>query len=373
MLATLLFIKKSTNTKATVFLGSFFLILSFYALHAYVIDGGQLKTYPGFFLWPLIPFNLIFVPIFFYFVTTIEDQFRWKQEYLLLFLPFLLSVIDVGYVYLQPDTVYSDLFLGAATDPKNRLKVDYLLLGLDQHLLIRHIWQFVAQLFLLPKLLDFVKKGNEDKLKVTLNRWLLCFWTTLMIMSIVAILYTLEKMLGVSIFKFWLHPQHGSTIVTLILYVIVFCIGVIPIYFPTILQGYPQPIKQPMDMDAGQKENENKKFGLDEVEIKRKLDLLVQKKLHLQQDFNLTNCAREMEMPAHHLSYFIKNHYGLSFTSYKNNLRMEHAKNLIANSFLENHTMEALAWECGFASRSSFSKAFKSATALSPTDYALKL
>lgn len=372
VLTTLLFLKKCTNTKATVFLGSFYLILSFYALHTYIIDGGRLATYPGFFLWPLVPFNLIFVPIFFYFVTIIEDHFKWKQSYFLLFLPFVLAVIDVGYIYLQPEKVYADLFQDTVTDPKNRLKVDYLLLSLNEHLLIRHTWQFLAQLILFPKLLEFIKQGNGDKLKIILNKWLLFFWAILMLMSIVAILYAIEKMLGISIFNFWMHPQYGSTIVTFILYMVVFSIGVVPIYFPTILHGYPQTITSSSDPEKVSGQEMEDKFGLDETEIIRKLQLLVQKKVHLRQNFNVTSCAREMEMPAHHLSYFIKQHFGLSFTAYKNNLRMEHAKILLGNGYLENNTMEALAWECGFASRSSFSRAFKSATGLSPSEYEYK-
>lgn len=372
VLTTLFFLKKSINSKATLFLGSFYLILSFYALHAYIIDGGRLETYPGFFLWPLVPFNLIYIPIYFYFITVIEDGFRWKNKYLLLFIPFILSLIDVGYIYLQPERVYADLFQNAATDPKNRLKAKYLLLNLNEHLLIRHVWQFLVQLIILPKLLDFVNQGNGDRQKVTLNKWLLFFWTILMLMSIVAVLYAAEKMIGIRIMDLWFHPTQSGTIVTLILYLLVFSIGVFPIYFPTILHGYPKAINHtsvPNKHSVQQIEIDNNKFGLDEMEIKNKFQILIQKQLHLKQDFNVTSCAREMEIPAHHLSYFLKQHYNQSFASYRNILRMEHAKKLIVNGFLENNTMEALAWECGFASRSSFSKVFKKATDLSPSEY----
>jgi transcriptional regulator GlxA family with amidase domain len=54
-------------------------------------------------------------------------------------------------------------------------------------------------------------------------------------------------------------------------------------------------------------------------------------------------------------------------------LRMEHAKKLIQNGFLQNNSMEALAGECGFGNRSSFSKAFKSSEDLSPSEYILEI
>jgi len=103
------------------------------------------------------------------------------------------------------------------------------------------------------------------------------------------------------------------------------------------------------------------------------LELLNERKLFLDEDITVTNFAKELEMPTHHLAYFLNQHYGLSFTAYKNKLRMQHAKKLIGKGFLVNNTMDALASECGFASRSSFSKVFKNATDLSPSDYALQL
>jgi AraC-like DNA-binding protein len=78
-------------------------------------------------------------------------------------------------------------------------------------------------------------------------------------------------------------------------------------------------------------------------------------------------------MPSHHISYFLKQHFGLSFTAYKNLLRAEHAKQLIEEGYLENNTIDALAEECGYASRTSFSKTFKSLINISPSQYASTL
>src|SRR5690606_19886599 len=167
--------------------------------------------------------------------------------------------------------------------------------------------------------------------------------------------------------------ENGSIIVTGALYLIVFAVGVIPIYFPTILHGYPRPRKLPSIINKVTDKVADLKFGLDEAGIKKKLEDLSQKRSYLDVDFNVSKCARELEMPEHHLSYFINQHYGLSFTAYKNKLRMEHAKKLIQNGFLQNNSMEALAGECGFGNRSSFSKACKSSENLSPSEYILEV
>lgn len=394
VLTTLLFLKKSTNTQATFFLGIFYFLLSVYALQAYIVDGGQLYKFTWFFLWPLAPYNLIAVPIYFYFQTIMEDRFKWKWGHLVLFVPFVLAILDAGYIYLQPSSVYEGILNNAITDPKNRLRADYWLLSLNDHLLMRHVWQFGALLVLLPKLSDFVKKGDSDKPKITLNRWLMSFWSILTLMSIAAILYAIQKRMRTPVFDIFSDLKDNISIVTVLLYLIIFALGIVPVYFPTILYGYPRSRKRIAGsdrnsvgasdekltdaLDEQQSSNSDTvqesdlKFGLTEMEIKKKLELLLENKSYLDRDFNVTNCARELEMPAHHLSYFLNQYYGLSFSAYKNKLRMEHAKSLIQNGFLADNTMEALAWECGFASRSSFSKIFKGSTGVSPSVYVLR-
>ncbi|MDX1365646.1 MAG: helix-turn-helix transcriptional regulator [Arenibacter latericius] len=372
ILTSILFLKKSTYTKATIFLGSFYLLLSCYTTHAYFLDGGHFTISPYFFLWPLMPFNLIAVPIYFYFTSIIEDEFKWKNSYLLLFIPFILSVIDVGYIYLQPADVFTTIYLEAINNPRERLHVSYLLLDGDQHLLIRHVWHLIALLLVFPKLRKFIWEDKKNSLKKLLNKWLLVFWCTLTLFALLAMLYALENMMRSSVLELLFHYKNSKALIPLILYLIIFSIGVIPIYFPSILYGYPRIKKQPVKIEKTINPSSEQKFGLEEAKIKSKLENLQQERGYLEKDFNVTKCARELEIPAHHLSYFIKKYYGISFTAYKNKLRMEHAKKLIEIGFLETNTIEALAWECGFASRSSFSKAFKSEMDLSPSEYALK-
>ena len=52
---------------------------------------------------------------------------------------------------------------------------------------------------------------------------------------------------------------------------------------------------------------------------------------------------------------------------------MKKAINLIHQNYMDINTVEALAWTCGFSSRSSFSKVFKQHTDLTLTEYLLKL
>ncbi|MDT0691891.1 AraC family transcriptional regulator [Salegentibacter sp. F188] len=370
VLSTTLFLKKSTNTTATRILGSFYFLLSVYAFQAYIIDGGYLQHFRWFFLWPLLPYHLIFIPIYYYFKVILTDELRWHKAELILFIPFLLGLIDVTYVYLQPESFYDNIIASTISSPQERLGVHYWLLDLDQHLLMRHIWQLGVLVVLLPQIRDFIRKGKNDELKSILNKWLITFWGILALMAILAIIYALEKMFQENLFHSLIIIGKDGGIITFFLYIALFLIGIIPIYFPSILYGYPQQTK-PAPTIKTSEQPEDLKFGLDEREVNAKLERLKDSKSYLNQSFSLTECARELEMPSHHISYFLKQQYEMSFAAYKNSLRMDHAKKLIENGYLQNNTIEALAGECGFASRTSFSKAFKSATDVSPSQYAL--
>lgn len=372
VLSTTLFFKKSTNRVATRILGSFYFLLSVYAFQAFIIDGGYLEHCTWFFLWPLLPYHLIFIPIYYYFKIILTDELKFHTAELILLIPFLLGIIDVTYVYLQPDNFYNAIVSQAISTPEKRLGVHYWLLTLDQHLLMRHLWQLGVLVVLLPRIRNFIGKGKNDELKTILNKWLITFWGILVLMAVLAIIYALEKMYDENLFHSLIIIGKNGGIITFFLYIALFLIGIIPIYFPSILYGYPQQAK-PVQNIKIEEQPEDLKFGLDEQAVNSRLEELKESKSYLNKSFNLTQCARELEMPSHHISYFLKSYYGLSFSSYKNKLRMEHAKKLIEEGYLQNNTMEALAGECGFASRTSFSKAFKNETEISPSQYALEI
>ena len=364
-LSITLFFKKSTNTMATHILGSFYFLLSVYTLQAYIIDGGFLEHFTWFFLWPLLPYHLIFIPIYYYFKVILTDQFKLDEAELILLVPFLIGVIDVTYVYLQPADFYNSILSETIAKPERRLNVQYLLLSLDQHLLMRHLWQLGVLIVLFPELKFFVKNGEDEALKNILDKWLMAFWGVLMFMAILAIIYALEKMMLFKIFDSLIMIDKNGGIISLSLYIALFLIGIIPVYFPSILYGYPQKPGSTSNFNSIEA-GEDLKFGLEKEEVLKKLEHLKENKCYLEKNFKLSECARKLEMPSHHISYFLKQYYGLSFAAYQNTLRTEHAKKLIEEGYLENNSIDALAEECGYASRNSFRKTFKSLIKISP-------
>lgn len=69
-----------------------------------------------------------------------------------------------------------------------------------------------------------------------------------------------------------------------------------------------------------------------------------------------------------YLSKVIKDHYATTITEFINEVRLSHAKKLLADS-VNRHTIETIAIEAGFGSRTTFHRLFRKRYALSPDEY----
>lgn len=98
----------------------------------------------------------------------------------------------------------------------------------------------------------------------------------------------------------------------------------------------------------------------------------IQDKPFLDFEFNLTRMSSETEIPIHHLSYYFNNILQLSFSDWRNKLRVEHAVGLITNGFAKDHSLNAVSQESGFSSQVTFIRAFRNHTGLTPGEH-LKL
>lgn len=108
--------------------------------------------------------------------------------------------------------------------------------------------------------------------------------------------------------------------------------------------------------------------GIGEEEFKIKLQTcLVETKLYLNADLTLDMLAEKVAIPKHHLSYFLNTYIGKSFYQLIAEYRIIHAKNrLNVDMFI---TIETLAYECGFNSKTTLNKYFKKSTGFAPSQY----
>ena len=92
----------------------------------------------------------------------------------------------------------------------------------------------------------------------------------------------------------------------------------------------------------------------------------------LQKDLSINHVSVALNIPSRELSFIINNHFGQRFNDFLNKYRIEYITKKINKTYLTNYTMEAIANEAGFASKSSFNLAFKKFNHCTPSEYLLK-
>ncbi len=149
-----------------------------------------------------------------------------------------------------------------------------------------------------------------------------------------------------------------------------------PFFFPEVLYGLPRvpqhPENDPVFTQEKERQPDKSKsephFEADYLDlINEKLTNCMQDlKPFLQPEFNLAQLSVLMHVPVHHLAYYFREVKKQTFSDYRNEWRVEHAKNLIREGKSNDLTLEAIGILSGFSSRNTFLIAFKKAEGISP-------
>lgn len=106
------------------------------------------------------------------------------------------------------------------------------------------------------------------------------------------------------------------------------------------------------------------------LEIREKLKKFELEKQFLKKGLTEKDVAVKMSTNSHYLSVYINEHKGMNFNKYIAELRINYITNLLnTNNMYLRFTIEALAKECGIASRQNFSNLFFEINGIKPTDY----
>lgn len=147
-----------------------------------------------------------------------------------------------------------------------------------------------------------------------------------------------------------------------------------PLYFfpgiSAILLLYYMSLSRNRVMDAimGGIDQKETLSGIAAAEVVRKLkECLEYSELYLNPVLSLEMLAEKMEMPKHQLSYFLNAYIGKTFYQVIAEYRVGYAKRKLE----EGHylTIESLAYECGFNSKTSLNKYFREITGVAPSQY----
>jgi len=97
--------------------------------------------------------------------------------------------------------------------------------------------------------------------------------------------------------------------------------------------------------------------------------LLIKEEVFTNSDLSLKSLAEELETNTSYLSAIINSHFNINLKSLLNKHRINKARKMLVSKNFRHYSMEGIATEVGFKSRSAFYQTFKTDTGLSPTQY----
>jgi AraC-like DNA-binding protein len=104
-------------------------------------------------------------------------------------------------------------------------------------------------------------------------------------------------------------------------------------------------------------------------EIKNKvLRYFEEHKPYLNTELNLDLLARQTSIPKHHLTEVLNTEIGMNFFQFVNSYRVKAVIEMLMDR-KNKYSIEALGYECGFNSKSSFFTVFKQITGQTPAQY----
>ena len=106
------------------------------------------------------------------------------------------------------------------------------------------------------------------------------------------------------------------------------------------------------------------------LDIAKSLEnVMKEEKPFLNKNLSLSILADKLGIRTHVLSFVLNTHYNENFYTYVNNFRIDYCKTLLKNPKKQHLSIEGIALEGGFGSKSTFNTLFKKQSGMTPTQY----
>lgn len=298
-----------------------------------------------------IALGLLIGPAFFLFVRSyLQSRKTSGRAYSYHFLPYILLILTLSGIEWRT---------GMVTESPGG---DFLVfVGMVEGFKTVHI---VTYLTMTARLL--LRFGKSDKIVYQGNSREILFWFKgLLILFIL----TVFASLGFLIWAKFLHSgiiDTEPTYVILLLFAIVYAIAYMTLRFPLTISNENGNLifKRAPKYQTSSLSERDKEWILGQIRMEMETS-----KPYLDDQLTLEELAKKLQLPAHHISQTINQLLQKSFNDFINEYRVQEFKQRILAEGASNKTILAIAYESGFASKSSFNRIFKLHTALTPNEY----
>jgi AraC-like DNA-binding protein len=96
---------------------------------------------------------------------------------------------------------------------------------------------------------------------------------------------------------------------------------------------------------------------------------MIEQKPYLNIHYSVRDLAKDVQLPAYHLSAYINEELGMNFNDFLNFFRVKLCTEFMQDHSKEHLNLKGLARACGFSNRNSLTSSFKKFTGLLPSHY----
>jgi len=384
LICFILLLANKTQVHANRLLAVTVLCLTSAMLQAVLIYSKYILDFPHYFRLPSPLFYLSLSTAYLYVRAIVNDETRFKKYDYLLFLPAALHLVEMLPFYFRSANYKRQLLERLLQDPNEIAQLNEGILPPYMHNLLRCVIGMVLVLLMIRLLVKCAKERRVETQHSATFTWLKWF-TGLIGLAVTIILAVLI-----------LPPSlaHNRSLGIHLAVIICFLILNFYLFFrPQILYGIPRLRMETLTLETNapsvaaihsdaykaleeqiQKEEEPHSSLDYLLAYKPVLEMhLLKNKPYLQQGYNVGKLSLETGIPQHHLSALLNKVYGVRFNDFINNYRIKHISEHFDHSGWDQMTLEGIASEAGFNSRTTFFNAIKKSTGLSPSEFINKI
>lgn len=371
----LLLVNIKESNRVNLFLFLFFLINNLYSFAHYATIYSGNKSLVAVLLVNFTPAFLLTGPMLYFYVRgVLRDDYKFEKFDWLHFIPaFILLINILPHLFSSYDYKLS-FAERVLMNPAEILKNKNLFIPSIVNFLLRPIIGLIyVGVCIRLMYLKFKFEKPEDKQSLLIYRWLslLIFNTLLVYVGFLVFTIFSFQSLDYKLAEIKGYYFLNISLIGLVLF------NTTLLFFPNILYGLPQlDFLLPSRLNLSSPELEPKKLTKSFEISEAKLDLLHEKietfsltKPYLNSDFSLSVMSASTDIPVHHLSYYFNEHLNVNFNTWKNDLKINFVIEQIEKGNNELLTLDALAKQAGFVSRTTFLSAFKQKVGLTPTEF----
>jgi AraC-like DNA-binding protein len=366
----LLFTKNAAKSYADYVLSFLLLVHCWSVILFLILYSEYILQFPHVFKTGL-PLNFLIAPFSYLYVRAVLfNEKKIQKRDLIHLIPFVIVFINYIPFYLLPVNEKVTVIQNSLNYWPDTFKYQAGFLPENFSILFRLILAIIYLVLQWNLILSYKKVHKESSIQIQISnvlKWLKLFTIT----STVIFFGIIGFMLTVFFLPSYYNDDLLMQIPSLLVSVGFFVMAAYLLTHPEILSGLPFVKYKEVPSDVINDKsymfsyiNEDYK-----LEMERIVDYFKTEKPYLNKDLNINQVSVALAIPSRELSFIINNHFGQRFNDFLNKYRIEYITKKINKEYLSNYTIEGIASEAGFASKSTFNLAFKKYHQCTPTEY----